>query len=114
VPTEEALARLRIFVLCSYMENSPMSLLEAMAAGIPVVATAVGGIPEIVSDGAGVLVPAGDEAALADAIASLLDDPRRARELGDAGRRRVLERFTAAGNARAMLGLYERLAEARA
>jgi glycosyltransferase involved in cell wall biosynthesis len=114
VPTEEALAKLRIFVLCSYMENAPMSLLEAMAAGIPVVATAVGGVPEIVSDGAGLLVPAGDETALAGAIASLLDDPARARELGDAGRRRVLERFTASGNALAMLRLYGQLLEARA
>jgi glycosyltransferase involved in cell wall biosynthesis len=113
VPTEQALARLRIFVLCSYMENCPMSLLEAMAAGIPVVATAVGGVPEIVSDGAGLLVPAGNAHALAEAIASLLDHPARARELGDAGRRRVLERFTADGNALATLHLYERLLEAR-
>jgi glycosyltransferase involved in cell wall biosynthesis len=114
VPTVDALARLRIFVLCSYMENAPMSLLEAMAAGIPVVATNVGGVPEIVSDGAGLLVPAGDEAALAGAIESLLDDPSRAREIGEAGRRRVLERFSAGANVQATRRLYERLLEARA
>lgn len=114
VPTDDALARLRIFVLCSYMENCPMSLLEAMAAGIPVVATSVGGVPEIVSDGTGLLVPAGDEAALARAIGGLLDDPSRALEVGHAGRRRVQEHFTADGNAGAILRLYERLSEARA
>jgi glycosyltransferase involved in cell wall biosynthesis len=114
VPTEAALAQLRVFVLCSYMENAPMSLLEAMAAGIPVVATAVGGVPEIVADGAGLLVPPGDATALACAISGLLDDPPRARELGGAGRRRVLERFTARGNARATLSLYKRILDARA
>jgi glycosyltransferase involved in cell wall biosynthesis len=109
VPAEEAFERLSVLVLSSWMENCPMSLLEAMAAGVPTVATAVGGVPEIVSDGAGLLVEPGDDAALASAIARVLDDGALARELAEAGRRRVLERFTAEANAAALLGLYERL-----
>jgi glycosyltransferase involved in cell wall biosynthesis len=113
VPSPEALARLSVFVLCSYMENCPMSLLEAMASGIPVVATRVGGIPEIVSDGTGVLVPPGDERALSEAIAGLLDDPDRSASVATAARGRVLERFTADANADATLRLYEELLTAR-
>jgi glycosyltransferase involved in cell wall biosynthesis len=109
VPAAEALARLRVFVLSSYMENAPMALLEAMASGIPVVATAVGGVPEIVSDGTAQLVPPGDEAALAEAVGRLLDDPALAHRQAEAARRLVEERFSAAANAEAMLALYERL-----
>ncbi len=58
-----------------------------MAQGKPVVATAVGGTPELVLDGeTGLLVPPGDVDALADALADVLDDPERARRLGEAGR----------------------------
>jgi glycosyltransferase involved in cell wall biosynthesis len=110
VPADTALARLRVFVLSSYMENAPMSLLQAMAAGVPVVATAVGGVPEIVSERTAQLVPAGDEDALAAAITRLLDDPWLAREQAAAARRLVQDRFDASQNADAMLRLYERLA----
>jgi glycosyltransferase involved in cell wall biosynthesis len=109
VPAPDALARLRVFVLSSYMENAPMALLEAMAAGIPAVATDVGGVPEIVSNGTAQLVPPGDDAALAGAIARLLDDPHLARRQAQAARRLVGERFAAGANADAMLALYERL-----
>jgi glycosyltransferase involved in cell wall biosynthesis len=109
VPAAEALSRLRVFVLSSYMENAPMALLEAMAAGVPVVATAVGGVPEIVSEDTAQLVPPGDEAALAGAVARLLDDPELAREQAAAARRVVEERFPATANADATLALYERL-----
>ena len=109
IPAPDGLARLAVFVLPSYMENCPMSLLEAMAAGVPVVATRVGGIPEIVSDGTGVLVPAGDEGALSDAIAGLLDDPDRSASVAAAGRRRVIDHFSADVNADATLRLYEDL-----
>jgi glycosyltransferase involved in cell wall biosynthesis len=61
-----------------------------MAAGTPVVATAVGGLPDLL-DGAGVLVPAGDAVSLAESVARLLDDPAEAARLGAAGRRRFAE-----------------------
>ncbi len=67
-----------------------MALLEAMAAGAPIVATRVGGVPDVAVDGReALLVGPGDPAALADAIATLLDDPERARRLGDAARDRA-------------------------
>jgi len=70
-------------------------LIEAMAAGKPVVATNGGGVPEIVVHGeTGLLVPMGDAAAMADAICRLLADPPRARKMGDRGRQRVLGHFT--------------------
>jgi glycosyltransferase involved in cell wall biosynthesis len=73
----------------------PYALLEAMAWSRPVVATAVNGCPEIVADGlTGFLVPPGDPAAWAGAVAALLDNPARAVTMGRQGRRRVEERFT--------------------
>jgi len=83
-----------LFVLPSYREAMPMSILEAMAAGKPVVATNVNGIPEVVIDGVtGFLVPPGDPDALAEAILTLLKDPDLARTMGQAGRTRVEEYF---------------------
>jgi glycosyltransferase involved in cell wall biosynthesis len=91
----EALAALDVFVLPSLMEGHPLAILEAMAAGLPVVATDVGGTAEAVDDGrSGLLVPAGDGAALADAIATLLDDPEGAARMGREARRALEERFS--------------------
>jgi glycosyltransferase involved in cell wall biosynthesis len=85
-----------VFCLSSHLEGLGTSLLDAMAFALPVVATAAGGIPEAVQDGVtGRIVPARDPAALALALASVLEDEGRRRELGAAGRRRFLERFTA-------------------
>jgi glycosyltransferase involved in cell wall biosynthesis len=71
-----------------------MAILEAMAAGLPVVATAVGGVPEIVVEGeTGLLVAPGDPAALAGALSRLVEDPALRRRLGAAGRERVRARF---------------------
>jgi len=86
----QVMADLDVFVLPSLWEGFGLVLVEAMAAGRPVVASAVGPIPEIVVNGeTGLLVPPGDPAALAGAIVRLLRDPDRAAAMGRAGRTRV-------------------------
>ena len=85
-----------------------MSLLEAAALGVPVVASAVGGVPELVDDGrAGLLVPPGDAAALAAALGRLAQDPHLARRLGEAGRDGVRVRHDPADHVEALVGAYE-------
>lgn len=89
------LAESDVYVLPSRSEAFPNGVIEAMAAGLPVVATAVGGILELVDDGrTGVLVPPDDPAALARAIQRLLDDPARAAALAQAGRAAIAARFS--------------------
>src|SRR5205807_9503285 len=86
----ELLAAADVFVLSSRSEGLPVSVLEAMAAELPVVATAVGGLPELVVEGeTGFLVPPGDARALGAALGRLLADAELCRRLGEAGRRRV-------------------------
>lgn len=88
------LSLMDVFVLPSLYEGFGIAIIEAMAASRPVVATAVGGIPEVVVHGeTGLLVPPGDPAALADALHELLAHPERARELGARGRERAHEKF---------------------
>jgi glycosyltransferase involved in cell wall biosynthesis len=101
------LAATDALVLPSWIEGLPLVVLEAMAAGVPVVATSVGGTPEAVVDGeTGLLVPPRDVGALAGALDALLEDPGRARRFGEAGRRRARERFDAGEAARRVVGLY--------
>ena len=89
-----ALASADIFVLSSDAEGMPGSVLEAMAMGLPVVATDVGGTSEALDGGsAGVLVPPRDPQAFADAVATLLAAPERRRALGARGRTLVIERY---------------------
>ncbi len=89
------LAALDLCVLASIEESFPLAILEAMSVGLPVVATAVGGVPECVRHGeTGILVPPADSEALAAALLDLLCDPARRRRFGEAGRRRVLEQFS--------------------
>ncbi len=90
------LERSAVFALPSEIDKSPYSVLEAMFAGRPVVATDVGGIPEMVVDGeTGLLVPPGDEAGIAAAITKLLGDDELRTRLGDAARVRAHDRFDA-------------------
>ena len=85
-----------LFVLPSHFEALPMAVLEAMAAGLPVVATAVGGIPDVIDNGRdGVLIPLQDTQAIAAALVELLADSDRRRALGTAARRRASETFSA-------------------
>jgi glycosyltransferase involved in cell wall biosynthesis len=84
-----------VFAMPSIWEGFGLVLLEAMAAGRPVVASRVATIPEVVADGeTGVLVPPGDPVALAEALAELAHDSERARSLGEAGRERLRKRFS--------------------
>src|SRR5262245_14539104 len=84
-----------LLVLPSYTEGLPNVVLEAFAAGVPVVATAVGGTPEVVEDGhSGFLVPPGDAPRLAQRVAELLANEARRRAMGQCGRWRVLQEFT--------------------
>jgi glycosyltransferase involved in cell wall biosynthesis len=103
----ELLAAADLFVLPSLWEGLPMALIEAMAAGLPVVATDVSGTRGVVIDGeTGLLVPPGDTAALSRAIANLLDNPGRAAQMGSAGRRRVDGQFSARKQAADHLSLF--------
>ncbi len=106
----EVLPEMTVSVSSSLTEGLSNTLIESMAAGLPVVATAVGGNAEVVEDGVtGLLVPSRDPAALARAISLLLDDPARAAAMGMAGRRRVETTFTRERMTDDTTGLYGRL-----
>jgi glycosyltransferase involved in cell wall biosynthesis/O-antigen/teichoic acid export membrane protein len=96
-------------------DTLPTVILEAMAYGLPVVASAVGGIVEIVEDGVtGLVVPPKDEVALAQAISTLLGDPVRRRAMGEAGRRRVATDFTLDRHRERLMSVYESVMTGRA
>ena len=110
----EVLAALDVFVLPSLWEGMPNAVLEAMASGLPVVATAVGGTPEVVVDGVtGLLVPPQDPGALAQAVEQFLRDPGLRRTMGRAGRRRVEQHFDIRETVRQVEDLYETLLRER-
>lgn len=91
----DCLAAGDVFVLPSHWEGNPLSVMEAMASGLPVISTAVGGIPELVQSGRhGLLVKAGDGPSFAAAMRVLLECPGARREMGDAARARALAEFT--------------------
>ena len=112
----EALATHHVFVLpgveapSGAVEAQGLALVEAQAAGLPVVASAVGGIPETVGEGAGRLVPPGDPEALADALDATLRERPDWDAIGERGRRHVLEEFDRRALSRRLVDLYRTLA----
>jgi len=111
MPREQFFRRIDALAVCSRIENLPYAILEAMAWSRPVVATRVGGVPDLVEpDKTGLLVEPGDVEAMGRAIAGLLGDVPRARALGAAGRRRLEERFTLERSVEAHLEMYGQLA----
>jgi glycosyltransferase involved in cell wall biosynthesis len=105
-------ARWHVFVQSSLEEGLPIALLEAMAAGVPAVATAVGGTPEVIQDGeTGWLVPSQDADALAARVRDLLRSPEQRRAMGAAARTRVQENFSADRMVTELTALYDRLAK---
>ena len=111
---DRLLSRASVFVLPSHAEGMPISVLEAMAAGCPVIATAVGGVPDLIVDGVnGLLVPAGDAEALALAIHRVLRDPALAAQLSRAGRETVLRRFAPERSLAPLEALYGELGVGR-
>lgn len=103
-----------VFALSSIAEGTPVTLLEAMACGRPVVATRVGGIPEVVQDGVnGALVPASNPQALADALAAYVDDPARVAAHGAAARSNIERHYSVAAMVGAYTALYGQLCNSK-
>jgi glycosyltransferase involved in cell wall biosynthesis len=99
-----------LFALSSIAEGTPVTMLEAMASGLPVVSTAVGGIPDLVQDGAsGALVPPSDPQQLAEALATYVLDAERTRLHGAAGRARIEQKYSVAAMLAHYLDLYDGL-----
>ncbi|MBP0484322.1 glycosyltransferase family 4 protein [Sagittula salina] len=110
----DALLEADVFVLPSFAEGLPVVLMEALASGVPVVTTQIAGIPELVDDSTGRLVPPGDADALATALRDLLSDPGRRRAMGQAGRARVAEAFDARQEAARLSALFTAYARGEA
>mgnify|MGYP000339040713 CR=1 FL=1 len=102
---------LDVFALPSLEENLPLSILEAMACGVPVVATSVGGIPECVVDRqTGFLVPPAKSQPLANALQHLLLQPKLARTMGQAGQQRIHEQFSIDSQLSKLENIFQRMA----
>jgi glycosyltransferase involved in cell wall biosynthesis len=110
----DLLAALDVAVSSSWFEGSPLAILEYMDAGLPVAATRVGGVPDLIEDGVhGRLVEPGDAPALAGALVELLGDRGRAAAMGARGRERRRAEFDLDGTVRRLEGLYARLVDER-
>ena len=102
-----------VFALCSTEESSPVSIAEAMTLGKPVVATAVGGVPDLVADGrTGHLVSFGDVGAIAESLLDILGDPRRRAAFSQAARTRAEQDFHPAAIAAKTLAVYRQIIRA--
>jgi glycosyltransferase involved in cell wall biosynthesis len=101
---------LDVFVLPSFAEGTSNSVIEAMAHGLPIIASAVGGVPDVVDAESGILVPAGDSAALASAMSSLAADPERRKRMGLAARARYEKLFEPAAVLPLMMKVYGKVA----
>ena len=111
----DVLAAMDVGVLSSDYEGSPLALMESMEAELPIVATAVGGVPDLVQEGVtGILVPPGDPAALAAGVSRLLADRDLLRQMGEAGRARRRSEFTIEAMVRNVEALYYELYEGSA
>lgn len=102
-----------VFVLPTLAEGTPNSVIEAMAHGLPVIASAVGGIPDLLSDDSGILVPPGDEEALAQAMLRLASDSELRTRMGQAARQRYLRLFSPAAVLPILESTYQRVASTR-
>jgi len=98
------------FVLATHREGLPNTLLEAMASGLPCIATPIGAIPEVLEDGCGILVPVGDPEALRAAIAARMSDPAGSQELTRRAGQRIAERYSVNAVMSRYRALYRELA----
>jgi len=96
-----------MFVSASLWEGLPIALLEAMAAGLPVVATSVGDVPRVIEEGCGVLVPPGEPARLAEEVCALLENPGKMKALGEAAEAHVAKHYAPQAWAAQLLELYQ-------
>ena len=104
-----------IFVLPSLGETAPVAISQAMCAGLPVISTQIGGIPDMIADGeTGYIVPPASSEELETALRSLIGDRAKARAMGDGGRRIGVTRYHPISNARKTLALYRETADAKA
>ena len=109
----DLLAAFDVAVSSSWFEGSPLAIMEYMDAGLPIVATKVGGVPDLLEHGVhGLLVEPGDAGSMGAAVVELLSDRSRAREMGLRARERRRTEFDLGGTVRALEALYERLAAA--
>src|SRR4030095_4870283 len=100
---------LDVFVLPSFAEGTSKSVIEAMAHGLPIITTNVGGSPDLLPPGAGILIPPGDSAALANAMQCLASNPALRKHMGQAARDRYLQLFAPDSGLSLFLRPYSRL-----
>jgi glycosyltransferase involved in cell wall biosynthesis len=104
------MSSLDVFLLPSLAEGTPNSIIEAMSHGLPIIASAVGGIPDLLSDDSGILVQPGDDEALAQAMERLASDPDLRARMGGAARERYLNLFSPEAVLPVLRNTYLRLA----